>query len=86
MITDDHKDKERKNSAPRTPPDPVVSTQAPGQYTATPLRNDPTISSHPRAPAQYCERVANHAGNTNPSESFKTGLSHGVTRTTTEET
>lgn len=45
MITDDHKDKERKNSAPRTPPDPVVSTQAPGQYIF------PSMPAAPQYPA-----------------------------------
>jgi len=49
MITDDHKDKERKDSAPPTPPDPVASTQAPGQFMFSSV---PTASQYPAGPQQ----------------------------------
>lgn len=49
MITDDHKDKERKASAPPTPPDPVASTQPPGQYMFSSM---PTPSPYPAGPQQ----------------------------------
>lgn len=49
MITDDHKDKERKESAPPTPSDPLASTQAPGQYIFSSL---PTPPPYPAGPQQ----------------------------------